>query len=393
MNRVFFDEKEYFKISSLQANHDIERNMALKVVRIEAIAFQETLKDFLIELNKRGNMLARVDIDGKTYIENYINQDSFSYQDSADGGTEINMIIFDRFFGLKYSDIILTKPEGNLNSFLNNILKELGYFDDNRIKRYKREINASTSFVLNGGGVKEQVLKSFTRKDINYKTAVELVGEALSLSNLLLISNGYDTLTLEKPNPYFNIDDDLGQFTSDSFANFSLFRNSLGSNISHAEKINDDMNNPNPSKKIILNSRPSKNDADVKTKDSNTSVVVNYKSGLPHIQKIKRLSVQATYQEIAESIDFQFAGIRARSNSFRYRVPNIYNDNQKNFFVPNSPIFVVDEKYGIQEVMSTLQVSFIISADNGSETILVVTTQEAFENNASIKQKRNLMKQ
>ena len=42
--------------------------------------------------------------------------------------------------------------------------------------------------------------------------------------------------------------------------------------------------------------------------------------------------------------------------------------------------------------MVIMQVGFTVDSSNGTELVLNVTTKEAFDNNASIKQKRALMK-
>lgn len=380
---VYFDNKEYFKFSNLSANHTTENNISLKEVSLNAVV-SVPFKDFIVDLNTKNKMLASVYIDDKIYIEGYINQDNLKYRDSADGGVQIDIIIKDRFIAIKKSDIIKTKPKNNgfLQNFICNILDELDFTDPQFINKYQKKVNKSSDLLINGLGVSQQFLKSFARNDIVQKDALSLIGEACTLSNLLLISNGYDTLTLEKPNSYEELI-------------FLGVRNDKMFNISYGEKTGDDFENCTPSKIIILNSSEDSIDKDGNYKgfqDKNTSLLVNYSGGLPHIQKIRNLSVDATYQEISKSINFNLAGIKAKSNSFLYKIPHKIFDVNGNFFIPNRSVKILDEKYGIDEVMTILQVGFTIDSSSGSELTLNVTTKEAFDNNASIKQKRILMK-
>lgn len=367
--KVLFDNQEYFVFKSLVANHNTDRNMAMKQVRLSAVS-TSFFKDFIVELNKKTVMLAQVYVNDRIYLEGYINQDSLDYRDSASSGTDIDIVINDRFFPLKQSDIIKTKPAGSLQNFIANIIKELGFVDSKYIGTYQKQIISANDFIKLGDGIDKKSLKSFAREDLMEKDAASLVGEALSLSHLILISNGYDSISIEKINAHLN-------------PVFLLTRSNLGCNIDYAEKTSNNQNSPNPAKIVILNSSDNK--------DNNSSVVFINSDGLPHVQKVHHLSVDASYQEIANSLNFSFSGIKARANSFLYKCQNIIFDIDNNFFQPNRAVRVVDEKYGIDEIMAIMQVGFTIDATNGTELTLNITTPDAFDNNASIKQKRALM--
>lgn len=377
---VFFDGKEYINFKNASANHNIDRNIAVKEIRLNGIT-TVPFKDFIVDLNFKKRMLARVFINDKLYLEGFINQKSLAYRDSAGNGTEIDVVVNDRFSALKFSDIIKTKPQGSLQTFTANILKELGYATSEFVNTYNRPIKIEADLLKNGIGVDSQKLKSFTRRDIVEKDCASMLGEALSLSKVFLISNGYDTLTFETPN-------------SVTTPSFLLIRNSVGQcNIAHAEKSNDTQGAQTPSRIILLNSSVMRDEeTNKKIQDKNTSVVVLYDSGLPHIQKVNHLSVDASYQSLQQAMNFSLAGIRARANSFLFKSPNQIFDINGDFLLPNRMVKVLDEKYGIDENMQILQSGFTIDANSGTELILNVTTQEAFNNNASIKQKKSLMR-
>lgn len=373
MINIFFDNKEYFAFSSAQATHNIDSNLAFKEVRASAVSNSPFL-DFIIALTTKKRMLARVFFQKKLYMEGFVTLDHFDYKDTPDNGTEISIIISDRFIGVKESDIITTKPKGSLQNFLANILSELNYDGSAFINTYQKKINTTADFVANGIGIEPHSLKSFSKKKLADFDSADLLGKLCSIEKVLLVSNGYDTLTFEKPNSYVT-------------PVYTLFRSKTDkkiSNISYAEKTNQSSGTTVPSKVIILNSADKK--------DNNTSVTTYNDFGLPHVQKVNHLSVNASYQDISNALNFNFAGITARSNSFLYKVPGILFDKNGDFFAPNRPILMRDEKYGISEVMSILQSGFTIDANNGIDLTLNLTTQLAFDNNASIKQKRSLMR-
>jgi hypothetical protein len=369
MIRVTFDGVEYFKFSSGQFSHNISENLAFKDCSLVAVP-QEPFKDFITDLNNKNWMLAKVYVKDKLYLDGYINDSNFSYSRSTTE-TKITINIDDRFIGLRESDIIKTTPQGTIVNYLAKVLDELNYAGSFFINSYEKKIKTTKDLIALGKDVKDVNIKTFVRNDLAEYDNQQVFAEILSLANLILISNGYDQLRFEKT-------------TTNQSSIFDLNTpNRTG--ISYAEKTgnNGSSSRISPSKVIILNS----ND---KT-DNYTSVTIYNNSGIPHVQKIAHLNTKASYADIAKSADFGFAGIKARSNSFLYKIPNLIFDDQGDFFEPNKSVFVKDHAWGIEELMRILQVGFSIDAEAGIEMNLNVTTQEAFDNNASIKQKRALM--
>ena len=367
--KILFDNNEYFRFTSANGSWGVENNLAFKEANVSAIPNVQ-IHDFIKDMKAKGNMLARMFIDDKLFIESFVNSDNFQYRDTASGGTEIDIQLSDRFTGLKNSDIIKTKPVGNLQNFISSMLTELDYSSPSRINTYDRKIKKTDDFIVNGEGVVSQKIKSFARHDIVEKDAKSLLGEALALSNLLLVSNGYDTLSLEKTNSYPS-------------PIFTLLRTDKACNIKTMEKVGGN-SEPTPSQIVILNSSGVKEEGSKKIKkDQNSSVIVNYKAGIPHIKKVKHISASASYQDIKKSIDFHFAGIKAAENSFIYRVSNSVFDSNGNFFRPNRLIRLIDHKYLIDEDMQILRFSFNIDPTS-TEISLNLTTQNSFDNNASL---------
>ena len=377
--KVTFDGKEYFAIQGISASHTISRNIALKEVSISAASMQVTFKDFLIALNKKGVMLASVFVNNKLYIQNYVTHSSFGYKDTPSGGTEIKISISDRFVALIESDIFETQvnEKSDFQSFLGNILSELKFDDPRYINNYKNKIKKAKDLIVNGQSIEYNLkIKSIkNRKDLLGQSVMKVISESLMLSKVFLISNGFDRLTLEKP-------------SSDKIPVFNIVRKNNQSNIEYSQKTDVSQGRPTPFRNIILNSN-----SKASKSDNNQAVVINNSGGLPHIQKIKTLSTELSYREIVDSIDQEFAGMKARDNSYLYKIPHNIFDLNGNFIRPNQSIRVLDDKYGIDAIMSVLQVRFSFDPTNGSELILNLTPKRTFIENKNIKQQKNKMTQ
>lgn len=378
MNRIraLFDNNEYFEFSYVYGYYNVSNNIATKSLTLSAVSVK-SFKDFVIALNDKKVMLADIYIDNKLYISGFVNNGNFSYSDSANGGTNISIDVNDRFNALNISDIIETKPQGTLQNFIASILKELDFTSSKYINTYNKKIKKASDFLRNGKDVDIQKLKTFTREDIVEKSALMLLGEALSIHKLLLISNGYDTLTLEKANSYLD-------------PVFEVRRDNKYSNVSKSSKAPN--NKRSPYQTIILNSSQPKNEDITNKTDSYTSLIVPNSNGIPHIREVRHVSLNATYEDLAKSVNFRFAGITAQENSFVYNIDDNIFDDYNDFFQPNRLVSVYDEKYGINSNMQILQNSFTIDANSGSSTILNLTTQNAFNNQSTVKQKKSLMK-
>ena len=85
--------------------------------------------------------------------------------------------------------------------------------------------------------------------------------------------------------------------------------------------------------------------------------------------------------------------MKARDNSYLYKIPHNIFDLKGNFIRPNQSIRVLDDKYGIDSIMSVLQVSFSFDPTNGSELVLNLTPRVTFRENKNIKQQKNKMTQ
>lgn len=369
MIKVTFDGYEYFKFKSGQFNHNISENIALKECTLQAVP-QEPFKDFITYINEKNWVLAKVYVKDKLFLDGYVNDTNFTYSRSA-SETQIQITLDDRFVGLRESDIIKTEPTGTLKSYLSNILNELNYAGKFFIPTYDRKISKTQDLVFLGKDVENKNIKTFVRSDLSQYKNAQVLGEICSLAEVILISNGYDQLTFEKT-------------TSNSESIYDMIIPTK-TKVSYAEKVGRTSLSQRivPSKIVILNS---KDDS-----DSYTSVVQYNDAGIPHVQKIHHLSTKASYSDIAKGLNYGFAGIKARSNSFLYKIANTIFDDKGDFFAPNRCVYVEDKTWGIQEIMRILQVGFSIDSENGTELNLNVTTKEAFDNNASIKQKRALM--
>jgi hypothetical protein len=369
MIRVTFDGVEYFNFKSGQFNHNIEENLAFKQCSLQATP-QEPFKDFITIINEKNWVLARVYVDDKIWLDGFVNDTNFTYSRTG-SETTIQLTFDDRFIGLRESDIIKTQPNGTIVNYLSKILDELNYNGSLFLPTYESKIKTTKDLIALGEDVKDVNLKSFVRNDLTEYKNSQVLGEICSLANVIIISNGYDKLTIEKTttNTESVYDMLIGTRTQVSYAE-KVGRTSLSERII-------------PSKVIILNSKDGN--------DNYSSIVKFNNSGIPHIQKIKHINTKTSYSEIDKGLDYSFAGIKAVTNSFLYKISNTIFDDNGEFFAPNRCVYVNDPVWGIDEKMRILQSSFSIDSENGNELNLNVTTQEAFDNNASIKQKRALM--
>jgi hypothetical protein len=374
---LFINGREYFPVKNTSLGHSINRSIAIKSATLNCIA-GFNFKDFLLELNLKKILLCELYIDDKIFLEGFINDKLVHYQDSP-SGTEVNIRLLDRFVGLIGSDLIASRPQGTLQSFLSDILTELGYVSPVFINTYRKNIKNPRDFLASQGVDISKPLRALQRSSLVEESSQDLLGECLNINNVILLSNGYDTLTFEKPNTK----------GSPVFSAFRYFSDKRESNLVSVEKYGEmgDANSLTPSIVITLNSY-----AKQAKKDSNTSVISSNPYGIPHIIRLHRTSMQASYQDIQGMMDFSFAGIKARSNSFILRFCNIKFDDNLDFFQPNRTINVYDEKYGLDTDMIIMNSELNIDASGGSELTLNVTFKESFEDNISIKQKGRILK-
>lgn len=373
------DFREFFPVEQVSMAHSLNKSVAIKSATARLI-YTTRFKDFLLLLNESKILLCDLYVDDKLYLQGFVNDRLVHYQDNPDSGTDINIRILDRFVGLISSDTILSRPTGTLQSYLSDVLNELGYVNRNIINTYNRNISSAKDFLKAGEGINlNQPLKALKRATLTEEDTSDVLGECLGINKVILISNGYDTLTFEKPNI-------LGETT---FLAKRYMSNDRVSNLSSIEKYGDlgDASSLMPSVVITLNTYKK-----ATKKDNNTSNVAINQYGIPHIVRMNRVNSELSYQDIDGMMNFAFAGIKARSNSFIIRLPNMKYDSFGDFFQPNRTISLYDEKYGLDFDMIVMEARTEIDSQSGSETTLNVSFKESFIDNVSIKQKGRVLR-
>lgn len=371
---------DYFPVKSVSLTHSLQRSIGMKSTTITAIPGRN-FKDFLLELHQKKVMLCRLSVDDKIFMEGFINDRFVHYSDRPNGATEVKIRLLDRFIGIVASDIITSRPKGSLQSFISDILTETGYVSSLFINTYQRKITNARDFLKVSGAIDiNKPLKAYQRSSLVEENASDLLGECLAMNKLILISNGYDSLTFEDPT-------DSGDTIFN--ARRTLEGSSLKkfSNIISLEKYGEmgGQQSLTPSVVITLNSYQKS-----ASKDSNTSVISPNAFGIPHIIKLNRVNMQASYQDIQGMMNFAFAGIKARSNSYVINLAGVIFDDFGNFFQPNRKVHVYDEKYGLDYEMLIMDTKLDIDAQSGSNLKLNVAFQESFQDNVTIKTKGRL---
>lgn len=368
-----------FPVKNVSLGHSLNKSIAIKSATVSCVV-TKNFKDFLALLNIKKILLCRLYIDNKLFLEGFINDKLVHYRDDANGGTELNIRLLDRFVGLIASDLITSRPKGSLQSFLSDALTELGYVSPIFINSYDKKIKTARDFLQSSGIDINKPLKAFQRSSLVEEDSGNLIGECLSINKVILISNGYDTLTFEQPNL-------KGKSVYSAYRNIESHR-AEGSIVS-VEKYGEmgDASSLTPSVVITLNSYSKSTKS-----DNNSSVVSPNLYGIPHVIKLHRVSMQASYQDISGMMNFAFAGIKARSNSFIIRISGVKFDNNLDFFQPNRTINVQDEKYGLDTDMIILDAKLDIDAESGSDLTLNVCFEESFQDNISIKQKGRILR-
>lgn len=373
------DQKvQFIKPITCNAIWNIDNGLIFKKVSIEAIG-GDLFSDLISEISTRNKIIVNVFIGGLLFIRSWITEGMISYYLDKNYGVIVEFTLFDRFIPLKISDIIKTKPQNNssLIQFLGNVLEELDFLSKELINTYTRPISKGYNFIKNGVGINSEIsLKTFKKDDFLHDNALNLIGECLCLSNVLLSSNGYDTLTIEKPN-------------ADPFI-IGVIDSEADNNISYIGKVGDNNSESSivPSSVIILNSITQEK----KNNDNNTAFIGKCAFGLPNITKINNASFNATYKQLESMIDYNFAGIKAQQDSFLIKIIGKSLTDTKEFYQPNRRIKVYVPKFGLDENMVILQMGLNISAQQGVELTLNVSSESSFENNASLRQKVSLMR-
>jgi hypothetical protein len=376
--RVTFDSKEYFVFKDIKFSWVLDQNFIFKRVMLNPVPTNKPFVDFITTINGKNRLSVEVFIDEKKLVSSFITTENINYKDTNRGGIEISIFVRDRFFPIKISDLISTINKINkfdnppsVKILIQFILKELEFASSEFRNTYSKIITNELDFIVEGLGVDLNALKVLSTGNVTHVKAIDYLSTILSINNLVMVSNGFDSLFFEKLNSYENVI-------------FRIFRNNNSSNISSAEKTAGNIEGMPPSKIAVLNN----NGEGV---DIQSSGFFRYDGGSPNVYSIKTINTESTKQQIERAINFEFIGIRAKANSFVYTIPSVIFDKNGDFFRPNRRVRVADERYGLDQDMVILGASTTINSSTGSVTSLNLTSQASFELGQG-KQKRYLMK-
>lgn len=370
--------REFIKPITCNIQWSIDNGFVMKKATIEGVG-NKNIRELLSELSIIGKMMVNIYVNGVIFTRSWLTHGMLNYYYDSGYGVVVNFSIFDRFIAIKASNIVKTKPYNNpiLQGFIGNVLAELDFVSPKYINTYPRKITKGFDLVKNGVGVEGFVaLKTFSKDPFVQEEGSSLVGECLSLCNLLLVSNSYDSLTLEKPN-------------ADPFVIASI-DSQADNDISYVGKVGepDSESSITPSTVLILNSRGNEK----QYKDPNTSLTAKTEFGLPNILRINNVNFDATYKQIASMLDYNFAGIKAKQDSFLFKLKDrVLTQDGKDFYQPNRRVNVYVPELGLHENMVILQMGCNISAQQGSELVLNVSSENSFTNNATLRHKISLM--
>ena len=362
--QILLNGNEYFKITSITLQEVIEGFLSIRTANINTVFNNIKTREFNALLKQNGSLSIEILVNGKIWQTSFITQNNIDEQKNEDGGTIVTINVVDIFRTLLDSDVIdvYYQTHKTLQIAVSRTLTELG-FEDFKIKN---GIGIQNINIKNGGN------KNSTRGG----SCEEFLGEMCSLYRVILKSNGIDTLTIEKHNGNQNIIDNIYVLTD---ATGKVFK----SNTQFVQKVRN--GDKSPSRIIILNTE--------KIKDTTaTSVIVPFKNGMPFTQKIKTVSMKASYKQIADGITYQMMGMTARANSHTYALPNKVFDKNGNFYSINTLVQVLDQERCIEEAMNIVGFSTVIDAESGSNTVLNIVNQEAFDNLDNLKIKKSLLK-
>lgn len=362
--QVLLNGVEYFKVNNIVLQEVIEGFLSIRTTNLDVIFNNIKTREFTSLLNEKGFLSIKITIDGKVWQEAYITQNNIDEQKNVNGGTVLTINVSDVFKTLLTSDVIdvYYQTHKTLQIALQRTLLELGFSD------FK---------IQNGNGVSNITLKNGgNKKSTRGGSCQDFLGEMCSLYKVILKSNGIDTLTIEKHNGNQNIADNIYVLINEEGKVYK-------SNTQFIQKVGS--GNDTPARIIILNS--------AKMKDTSaTSVIVPFKNGIPFTQKIKSVSMEASYKQIADGITYQMMGMTARANSHIYGLPSKIFDKNGNFYSTNTLISVYDEERGINQPMNIVGFSTTIDAEMGSNTTLNLANESAFDKLDNIKTKKSLLK-
>lgn len=365
------NQESFLNVSDCEIFWSMDAGIVMRTANITGYENPKS-KRLLVELNEVSKMVVYLYIEGKLFLKTFITDSMIRWNLSGNGLT-FQFTLFDRFFPLKISDIIRTKPKSGmpLQSFIADCLHELAFDAPSFLNSYNRQIKKASDFIKNGSGVGEVVkLKTFKKDTFLAEDGKDLVAECLALSKVLLVSDGVDTLTLEKPNsnPF-----PIGFIDIQTDNNIYYIGN-------QSERKEGEIT---PRAVMLLNSFDSGS-------GENNPVLVDNTFGYPNYFKIHQVSYKATSQQLRDMINYGLADIKTRQNSFFIGLKNRVFDDNGNFFQPNRKINVFIPQMGFKHNLIILAMSASIS-ESGTELKLNISSEDAFENNATLRQKLSLL--
>ena len=369
--QILLNGKEYFKVNNIVLQEVIEGFLSIRTANLDVIFNNIKTREFTSLLNEKRYLTIKIIIDEKVWQEAYITQDNIDEQKNVNGGRVLTINVSDVFKMLLTSDVIdvYNQTHKTLQIALRRTLLELQKINpelENANFKIKNGIGVSNISLTNGGN----------QKSLTGGECSKLIGNMCSLYKVILKSNGVDTLTIEKHYGNQSIIDNIYVLMNEEGKVYK-------SNTQFIQKVGSGKDTP--ARIVILNS--------AKMKDTSaTSVIVPFKNGIPFTQKIKSVSMEASYKQIAEGITYQMMGMTARANSHVYGLPSKIFNKDGNFYSINTLISVYDEERGIDQQMNIVGFSTTIDSEMGSNTTLNLVNEGAFDKLDNLKIKKSLLK-
>lgn len=378
--RLLIDNEDYFQIESCSLLHKIDYGFSFKEANIVG-NITKTFKDFLYKINEQGKVYCSLYVDDKLFIENYITVRQLSYNYDINSGGVFRFSIKDRFHQILKSKIVKTLYNKNIKTvqqLISLILEELEY---NKYQ-YQKPINKVSDFIVNGKNISIIPLKQNILKYASYDEAQDILGEVCVIYDIIISSNGYDTLTIDRFNSYR--EEVFGIFLkcdSNSIVKYS--------NVNSFEKIGENDNSFDYSKIIVLNTQANKKKG---ISDKNTSLIVDNKNGMPNSQIIKKVNKKITYQGLKSAVTQEILGLNAVANSYVYSISNVVFDINNNFFEPNRLVAVQNDYIGKDMLMNIMGMQVNISVNQGSDLLLNLVYEDCVRDNVNTKHKKSIFR-
>ena len=103
--KILLDNKEYFQYNSITCSHIVNEGIALKSAFINASITYQNYISFAIDMADKQVMLGSIEIDGKIFLQGFVNLKMISTE-VDNTNLRISFAINDRFFPLTVSEVI-----------------------------------------------------------------------------------------------------------------------------------------------------------------------------------------------------------------------------------------------------------------------------------------------